>query len=144
MFNMYCKQAGGRLIETDSGNINTILNSPYHPMALNICTYVRSMLTSDLGVGVFISKHGPGLNSIVSVYHYHMFVSMVRFIFRNIISAILNSPHQGQIANVLYFQPTIISTSTGYYLTQTNFFYKVNISAGIAACRIDTSCKLNV
>ena len=34
------------------------------------------------------------------------------FFFRNVISAILKAPHQGQMANPLYFTPAIISTST--------------------------------
>ena len=36
----------------------------------------------------------------------------LHFFFRNVISAIFNGEYHGQIANPLYFRPTIISTST--------------------------------
>ena len=62
-------------------------------LAWNTCTYMRGVLTSN-----------PG-------YLYLLVKTAGRFFFRNNISVILKSPHQGQITNALYFRPAIISTS---------------------------------
>ena len=96
-------------------------------------TYVRGVFNiRPQVVCVFTSKNGLGLNSPETALflssHYHMCLLFQQYNFiRNGISAICKSPHQGQIANVLYFRPAIISISTVHVFTKNQSMHQ-NVS----------------